>query len=161
MKNIEIFRELSGLVLAKAYDSFPLGVTIRPSELALELGDEQWEESQRLVTGNLYEYVPNRSPVGLAKPTVRWLIESGFLSCESYKDGAFVGVRLTAKGLESIESEEGRGEKLIKALAEVAKEELKGQAREQLSKAFTGLLSWSIKNVTTIAVASIAGISGG
>ncbi|NWD07728.1 hypothetical protein [Pseudomonas gingeri] len=159
MKNIEIFRELSGLVLAKAYDSFPLDVTIRPTELALALGDERWDESQRSLSENHSEYIQNRSPIGLAAPTVRWLMESGFLSYESYKDGAFVGVRLTAKGLESIESKKGRGAKLVNAVAGLAKEELKNQAKTQLSKAFAEVTAWSIKNVPTI-VANISKVSG-
>ena len=150
MKNIEIFKALSGLVFAKAYDNFPLKISICPSELALELGDEYWEESQRQISENHSEYVRNRSPAGLAKPTIQWLADTGFLSYEKYDGSRFCGVCLTAKGLESIESDESRGKQLLDAVTNLAKDELKEQARLQLTKAFTGAMSWSIKNAPTI-----------
>lgn len=159
MRNIEIFKEISGLALAQAYDSFPLKISIRPSDLSLALSDDLWDESQRLIAENHHEYVRNRSPIGLAAPTVQWLVESGFLSCERYHDGEFSGVSLTAKGLESIESQEGAGEKLVKAAAGLVKEELKEQARAQLSNVFTALMSWGIKNAPTI-YASISRAGG-
>lgn len=144
MKNIEIFKALSGLALAKAYDSFPLKISIYPRELALELSDEYWDSASHC------EYVRSRSPAGLANPTIQWLAEAGFLSYEKYESGCFAGVCLTAKGLESIESDESRGKQLLDAAANLAKDELKEQARLQLSKAFTEAMSWSIKNVLTI-----------
>lgn len=150
MKNIEIFKALSGLAFAKAYDSFPLKLSISPSELALELGDEYWEESQRQISGNHYGYVRKRSPVGIAKPTIQWLADAGFLSYEKYDGSSFCGVCLTAKGLESIESDESRGKQLLDAVANLAKDELKEQARHQLSELFAGAMSWSIKNVPII-----------
>ena len=134
MKNIEIFKALSGLAFAKAYDSFPLKISISPSELALELDDEYWEESQRQISGSHYEYVRNRSPAGLAKPTIQWLADAGFLSYEKYDGSSFCGVCLTTKGLESIESDESRGKLLLDAVTNLAKDELKEQARHQLTK---------------------------
>lgn len=150
MGNIDIFRALSGLIFAKAYDSFPLKISIVPGEIAVQLGDEFWDESQEEVAENQFNYIRNRSPAGLAKPTIEWLIGAGFLSCDGFSDGKFVGVCLTAKGLESIESSESRGNGFIKAVAELAKDEMKEQARSQLAKLFSEALSWSIANVPTI-----------
>lgn len=150
MNNIEIFKEISGLVFAEAYGNFPLKISICPSELALKLGDEFWQESQQEISENDFQYVRNRSPAALAKPTIEWLAESGFLTCEQYQDGKFIGVRLTAKGLESIESEPTRGQRLLDAATDVAKDELRSQARQQLSKAFAESLSWGVANATSI-----------
>jgi len=148
--NIEIFRALSGLVFARAYNSFPLKVSISPNELALQLGDEYWEESQRQISENEFEYIRERSPAGLAKPTIKWLIDAGFLSYEKYDDDKFIGISLTVKGLESIEANESGGERLLNALTDITKEELKEQARSQLSKVFSEALSWSIANAPRI-----------
>ncbi|QOP41197.1 hypothetical protein [Sulfurimonas marina] len=150
MTNIEIFRALSGLVFAKAYNSFPLKVSINPSELALQLGDKYWEESQHQISKSQFEYIRERSPAGLAKPTIQWLIDAGFLDYERFEDNKFIGICLTAKGLESIESNESGGERLLNALTDLAKDELKDQARSQLSKVFSEALSWSISNAPTI-----------
>lgn len=150
MTNIEIFRALSGLVFATAYNSFPLKISISPSELALQLGDEYWEESPKQISKNEFKYVRERSPAGLAKPTIQWLIDAGFLSYEKYSDNKFIGICLTAKGLESIEANESGGEHLLDALTKLARDELKEQARIQLSKVFSDALSWSITNVPTI-----------
>ena len=150
MNNIDIFKAISGLVFAKIYDSFPLKIDLSPSELAISLGDEFWDESKKPIAENHSKYVRNRSPVGLAKPTIEWLGSAGLITFEGYKDGVFANVTLTAKGLEAIESKQERGSNLLNAAKDLAKDELKSQARKQLKDVFSEVLSWSVEKSPTI-----------
>lgn len=150
MNNIDIFKAISALVLAHCYDSFPLKVKVSPEDLAVSLGDEFWNESQKPISENVSEYVRNRSPAGLAKPTIEWMASSGLITYEGYRDGCFVGVCLSAKGLEAIESRENRGSQFLSAAKDLATEELKEQARSQLKSLFSEVLSWSIEKSPTI-----------
>ena len=149
MKNIEIFKAISGLVYAKLYDNFPLKIKLSPSSLAVELDDEFWSESQTSITESVSEYNRNRSPAAIAKPTIEWLSNSGLITYDRYHDHEFEGVCLTAKGLESIEANSS-GRRLVTAMADLAKEELKGQAKNQLNSIFSKALSWSIEKSPTI-----------
>lgn len=150
MNNIEIFKSISGLVLAKCYDNFPLKIKLSPNELALSLGDEYWDESLRKISDNAHDYVRNRSPAAIAKPTVEWMASSGLITYDSYNDGYFTNVCLTAKGLEAIESKKGIGDKLLTAAKNLVKDELRSQAKEQLRNVFSEVLSWSIQHSPTI-----------
>lgn len=150
MNNIEIFKSISGLVLANCYDNFPLKIKLSPSELALLLGDEYWDESLNTISDNVSDYVRKRSPAAIARPTVEWMASSGLITYESYKDGYFTNVCLTAKGLEAIESKKGFGDKLLSAAKNLAKDTLKSEAKEQLRNVFSEVLSWSIQKSPTI-----------
>jgi hypothetical protein len=150
MNNIEIFKAISGLALAHCYDSFPLKIQISPADLAVSLGDDFWDESQTPISDNVSEYLRNRSPAGIAKPTIEWMASSGLITYSGYKDGRFLDVCLTAKGLEAIESKQGRGNDLICAAKELAKDELKNQARSQLKDTFSEVLTWAIEKSPTI-----------
>ncbi|MGF1751898.1 hypothetical protein [Vibrio cionasavignyae] len=150
MNNIDIFKAISGLVFAQAYESFPLKIDLSPSEIAISLSDEFWDESQRQIAENQFEYVRNRSPIGLAKPTIEWLGSAGLITFDGYRDGVFLGVTLTAKGLESIESKEEHGFNLLSAVKDLAVDELKDQARKRLKEVFSEALSWSVEKSPTI-----------
>lgn len=150
MNNIDIFKAISALVLAHCYDSFPLKVKVSPAELAVSLGDEFWDESQKPISENFSEYVRNRSPAALAKPTIEWLASSGLITYQGYRDSCFIDVCLTAKGLEAIESNESRGSQLLSAAKDLATEELKDQARTRLKSLFSEVLSWTIEKSPTI-----------
>jgi hypothetical protein len=150
MNNIDIFKAISGLALAHCYDSFPLKIQISPAELAVSLGDEFWDESQKPISGNVSEYVRNRSPAGIAKPTIEWMASAGLITYSGYRDGSFIDVCLTAKGLEAIESNQSRGNDLISAAKDLAKDELKNQARSQLKDIFSEVLTWTIEKSPTI-----------
>ncbi|OUR72132.1 hypothetical protein A9Q78_07425 [Methylophaga sp. 41_12_T18] len=150
MNNIDIFKAISALAMAHCYDSFPLKIKLSPGELALSLGDEFWDESQKPISENVSEYVRNRSPAGIAKPTIEWMAASGLITYEAYRDSQFIGVCLTAKGLEAIESDQDRGGNLIQAAKELAKEEFKDQARTKLKGLFSEVLSWSIEKSPTV-----------
>ena len=145
-KNIEIFKAISALAYAELYDHFPRKTVIEPSKLALALGDEYWDESQLKISENVSEYVRHKSPAGIAKPTIEWLAESGFIKYERYSDQGFLDVVLTAKGLEAIEAQENGASNLLSAAADLAKDELKNQARKKLSDIFSEILSWGIKH---------------
>ena len=145
-KNIEIFKAISALAYAKLYDNFPRKTKIIPSELALALGDEYWEESQIQVSENTNEYIRHKSPAGIAKPTIEWLAGSGFIKYTNYSGHEFIDVVLTAKGLEAIEAQENGASKLLSAASDLAKDELKNQARKKLSELFSEILTWGIKN---------------
>ena len=150
MNNIDIFKAISALVLAHCYDSFPMKVRLSPGQLALSLGEEFWDESERPISDNVTEYVRNRSPATIAKPTIEWMASSGFITYEAFRDGCFFGVCLTAKGLEAIESNESRGGQLLSAAKDLVKDELKEQARLRLKTLFSEMLSWSIDKSPTI-----------
>jgi hypothetical protein len=152
VNNIDIFKAISALAFAQLYDSFPVKVVITPSELAVRLGDEFWEESQEPDTDNVSvsKYVRNRSPAGIARPTIEWLASAGFITYERYSDNSFRGVCLTAKGLESIESGAERGNRLLKAAKEITQDALKIEAKKQLTKLFSEVISWSVKNSPTM-----------
>ena len=150
MNNIDIFKAISGLVFAQAYESFPLKIDLSPSEIAISLSDEFWDESQRQIAENQFEYVRNRSPIGLAKPTIEWLGSAGLITFDGYRDGVFLGVTLTAKGLESIESNQEHGFNLLSAAKDLAADELKDQARNRLKEVFSEVLSWSVEKSPTI-----------
>lgn len=150
MNNIDIFKAISALAFAKIYDNFPLKINLSPSELAISLDDDFWGESQKSIAENQTEYIRNRSPAGLAKPTIEWLGSAGLITFEGYKDGEFINVTLTAKGLESIESNQDRGSNLLCAAKNLAKDELKSQARKQLKDLFSEVLSWSVEKSPTI-----------
>ena len=150
MNNIEIFKALSGLVFAKLYDGFPLRIDISPTEIAVSLGDEFWDESLKPITENHSQYVRKRSPAGLAKPTVEWLSSAGFISFEAYRDGKFVNASLTPRGLEAIEADQARGSSLLSASGDLLKEELKDQAGTQLKSLFSQILTWSIEKCPTL-----------
>lgn len=150
MNNIDIFKAISALAFAKIYDQFPLKTKLSPNALAISLDDEFWNESEKQISNNLYEHQRNRSPAAIAKPTIEWLASAGLITYESYKDGCFRGVIFTAKGLESIESGEKRGSKLLEAAKEIIQDEFKDQARIKLKDLFSEVLAWSIEKSPTI-----------
>ena len=152
MKNIEIFKSLSGLVMAELYDAFPLPITLKPSELALKLDDSLWSDSLTSdpQQPHINNYNRRRSPAALSKPTIEWLQLAGLISYRHYKDGQFEGVVLTPKGLEAIESKPEIGKTLMSAMAEITKETSKEVAKEQFKNGFSDLLGWCIKNSPSI-----------
>ncbi|RYY02485.1 MAG: hypothetical protein EOO53_12945 [Gammaproteobacteria bacterium] len=150
MNNIEIFKAISALTLSQAYENFPLKIDISPSDLAITLDDEYWDESLKEISENMSEVVRNKNPASIAKPTIEWLSSSGFITYTGYSDGVFKGVCLTVKGIESIESDNQRGNKLLLAVKELAIEELKTQAKVKLKVLFSEVLSWSLEKYPTI-----------
>ncbi|MFG1495386.1 hypothetical protein ABMA57_02055 [Saccharospirillum sp. HFRX-1] len=152
MKNIEIFEALSGLLFAELYEYFPLPKTIDPKLLALELGNEYWDEAERPLedTGQINAYIRHKSPAGLAEPTVRWLANTDFITFDCYRGGKFQNVCLTAKGLEAIRSAPGRESRLLNAAKSVLAGAAKDSAREELRKVFSEMVLWSVQNSATL-----------
>jgi hypothetical protein len=146
MRNIEIFKAMSALVLADLYANFPLKKKVDASELALRLDDELWDQSQKQDEYNstVSHYIREFSPAAIVAPTVQWLASAGLIQYESEHNGRFKGVVLTAKGIESIEAKSGRGKKLLKLAQGVLVDATKDAAKKGLTGVFTEILTWSI-----------------
>ncbi|WP_405119219.1 hypothetical protein [Pseudomonas leptonychotis] len=130
--NIDRFDEITGLIFAKLYKSFPV-----PTELSPVL----------IVGTNLRE----RAPDGLGTiqnenayfftACLEWLRSAGYLDIgDSFDDGTYISCVLTAKGLEvlkavpeSIHSGPSLGEKLVDASKSGTKELVRGVVGEALS----------------------------
>ncbi|MFN4042667.1 hypothetical protein [Limnobacter sp.] len=147
MRNIEIFKAISALVMADLYAHFPLKQDISPSELALNLGDELWDKSLKQDSGhpNVYERQRQFSPAALARPTIEWLANAGLISYSSYQNSKFKDVALTLKGLESIEAHSTRGKRLINASKNLLVDSAKDAAKEQLTKIAGEMFKWCVK----------------
>ena len=152
MKNIEIFEALSGLLFAELYEYFPLPKAIDPTRLALQLGDDYWDEAEQPLeeTGQINEYVCYKSPAGLAKPSIEWLANTGFITYGDYHGGEFRNVCLTAKGLEAIRSAPGRENRLLNAAKNIVTGAAKESARDELRKVFSEMILWSVQNSATL-----------
>ncbi|WP_147336830.1 hypothetical protein [Pseudomonas abyssi] len=152
MKNIEIFEAISGLLFAELYEYFPLPKNIDPTHYALELGDDYWDEAEQPLeeTGQIKGYVRHKSPAGLAKPTVEWLTNTGFITHNGYRNGEFQNVCLTAKGLESIRSAPGTENRLLDAAKNILTGAAKDSARDELRKVFSEMVLWSVRNSATL-----------
>jgi len=152
MKNIEIFEAISGLLFADLYEQFPLPSDIDPSELALRLGDDYWNESLQPLDedGRDNAYIRHKSPSGLARPTVDWLANSGFITHRGFANGTFAKVCLTAKGLEAIRSETGRENRLLEAAKQAVEGAAKDTARKELQMVFSEIVAWSVRNTATL-----------
>ncbi len=137
------------MVYAKLYENFPLKINLSPSSLATELDDALWSESRTQIENGVTIINRNKSPVAISKPTIEWLANAGLISYERYDGIDFVGVCLTAKGLESIEANNS-GESLLNAVKDLAKDQFKEQAKVQLNSLFSKALSWSVQKVPTI-----------
>lgn len=161
MKNIEIFEALSGLLLAELYEYFPLPKAVAPTELALKLGDDYWDEAEQPLeeTGQINAYIRHKSPVGLAEPTIDWLAKTGFITHDGYYGSAFQNVCLTAKGLEAIRSAPGRESRLLDAAKNVVTGAVKDSARDELRKVFSEMILWSVQNSATL-IQSASSFSG-
>lgn len=121
MKNIELFDRYASVLLGRLYEKFPCRDVIFLSEIASEEIDPAEE-----LTINLQ----------IARDTLLWLADSGYLNYDKDNYYAFQGVVLTEKGLrllrevpESLKSKKTLGERLINALKigaeETAREILK------------------------------------
>jgi hypothetical protein len=152
MKNIEIFKSLSGLVMAELYDAFPLPITLKPSELALKLDDALWSDSLTPdpQQPHINNYNRRRSPAALSKPTIEWLQLAGLISYRNYRDSFFEGVVLTPKGLEAIESDQQRGQSLLQAAENLALDASKDIAKDQLKGIFSDVLKWCVEKSPSI-----------
>lgn len=146
MRNIEIFKAVSALVMADLYASFPLSKNIKSGALALGLNDELWDKSQVSDERqpHVSNYIREHSPAAISAPTIRWLASAGLIEYKSERDGTFMDVVLTAKGLESIESKAGRGKKLLKSAQGVLVDATKDAAKKELAGLFSEILKWSI-----------------
>jgi hypothetical protein len=152
VRNIEIFEACSALLMAELYEHFPLRIDIQPSTLALMLGDDLWDESLAQIEGTTNQFNRNRhkSPVGLSKPTIEWLMFAGLIHYESYNDGEFKKVCLTPKGFESIKAKPENESKLLKAAKDIVSSTAKDTAKKELKEAFSGILSWCTQNSPTV-----------
>lgn len=123
MKNIEIYEELSALTLAKLYASFPRSVDIDPMALALLLPDDLWSESTEVIDAqaNHERYVREKSPAGLAVPTIKWLASSGLITYARFHDGIFEETLFTQKGLEFASKNSTSMNRIAKYLSDLSK----------------------------------------
>lgn len=161
MKNIEIFKTISAVVLAELYGSFPLPINIDPSIIVHNIDDDLWDEAtiQDPDYPNLHHYQRKYSPTALASPTIEWLAAAGLISFSEKKDRTFENVVLTPKGLESIEAEAGRGDNLITAAKLLITDASKDAAKDNLKSVFSDVLKWCVEKSPTL-VQVIKGMVG-
>ena len=152
MRNIEIFKAISALVFARLYATFPLPTHLVASGFALGLDEKLWDPSQVQDdrNPNVYHYKREHSPAAIAAPTLRWLRSAGLIDYKEERDGKFIDVVLTAKGLESIEGNAGRAERLIKSAEGVLVDATKDAAKKELTAVFSEVLKWSVANGPTL-----------
>ena len=146
MRNIEIFKAVSALAMADLYASFPITKNLKSGELALRLSDDLWDKSQvpDARQPHVANWIRKHSPAAVSAPTIRWLASAGLIEYESERNGTFINVVLTPKGLESIESKAGRGKKLLKSAQGVLGDATKDAAKKELAGLFSEILKWSI-----------------
>lgn len=147
MTNIDIFKSISGLVMAELYDAFPIPINISATNLACKLGDEYWGHStvSDPEQPHIQIYNRRRSPAAIAAPTIEWLASAGLLSYQSQKDRDFNSVVLTPKGLQAIESDQKTGKSLLMAVQELGVDASRDVAKDQLKNLFSDILKWCIE----------------
>lgn len=152
MKNIEIFKALTSVILAELYSSFPLPKSIKKSEIALQLHDEYWEQAYKQDPNNenVYDLVNYNSPYALSGPTIEWLSNAGLISYSNKTSSTYENVVLTAKGLESIEVEAERGMNLLNNAANLAQDAFRDAAKEQLKMIASNIIKWCAEKSPTI-----------
>jgi hypothetical protein len=152
VRNIDIFKAASAVALADLYAAFPLPTSLVPSDIALRLQDDLWDQATRPDPEhpNAEIYQRQYSPASLAAPTIEWLASAGLLTYVRKQNGKFEGAVLTAKGLESIEAKAGQGESLVHAAKSLAVESAKQAAKDQLKNVFSEVLRWCIEKSPTL-----------
>jgi DNA-binding protein YbaB len=147
MTNIDIFKSLSGLIMAELYDSFPIPIKVRAIDFAQKLDDEYWNDSTTPDPDHQHIdlYNPRRSPAAIAAPTIEWLSSAGLISYKAKNDHDFIGVVLTPKGLQAIESDTQRGQNMLLAAQNLAIDASKDAAKDQLKNLFSDVLKWCIE----------------
>lgn len=157
MKNIEIFKAITAVTLARLYERFPMKMDVVASEMALSLDDSLWSEAQIQIgdNPNHHEIVRHKSPGSLAAPTIEWMESAGLISVDRVGNGTFYGARLTARGLEAVESEAGRGSRLMEAAKSVVTGASKQVATEKLKELGAEVVQWCA-NRAPIVIAAIS-----
>lgn len=128
--NIELFDELTGRILARLYQSFPIPIDLKSSSFfpqTHEIRDDITLDERLHLTKFFYA-------------TTLWLATAGYTSGSNREFSYSKEVVLTAKGLEvlkgtpsSISTEPSIGEQLAEAAKEEGKETLKNLVKVALS----------------------------
>ncbi|KFI09466.1 hypothetical protein F0223_25330 [Vibrio coralliilyticus] len=150
MRNIEIFEAYSGHLLARLYEHFPLRININAYDIAFDLDDDLWSQSQEEQNNGTHKYNRHKSPIGLSKATIEWLSMSGLIFYESSSGSDFKNVCLTPKGLEAIKAAPEQGNRLLAAAKDLATSSVKDAAKAEFQEVFSSILSWCVKNSPTI-----------
>ncbi|MEJ2002995.1 MAG: hypothetical protein P8X77_16745 [Maritimibacter sp.] len=118
MKNIELFDDYTGAILALLYQSFPVPATLDARKLC---GHGEIDEFGRIVDDMGR---PSKS-FEIAISTLGWLESAGFISSRQKNHYGHMQVTLTVQGLQllndvpdALKSKEPTGEKLVRFIRE-------------------------------------------
>ena len=121
MQNIEAFNLIVGEVFGKCYSEFPCRIDLS----VMELGDTLKEVKGEIVEGNID---PRDTDYSFVRDSIQWLVDAGYLWCSTVAAYKFLGVTLTPKGLEvlntvpeGLETRESLGQKLSQGVLELGK----------------------------------------
>lgn len=138
--NIERFNEITGVVLGKLYESFPVKTDIMAVDVVGKvermyyISDHEPEDVMTATDEDVIFYFD----------TVDWLKQSGYLSAVGSSDGIH-GAVLTAKGLEVLNATPGS---LEKPLGEKMLDSAKTEGKEALRSLVSQALGIGLQYVT-------------
>ena len=128
--NIEQFNEITGIVFAYLYESFPVARDLTIDDFTHE------NVSDYYVRSSLHSGLSLGGHARMVQQTIQWLVIEGYLRTKLQSSGGFRGCVLTSKGLETLNLipdslDSSIGEKLVTAV----KEESKTAVRSLIQKA--------------------------
>ncbi len=96
--NIDKFDEVTGMLFAKLFSTFPEPVDIRLEDYVPE------EDEQEVISEDSAQWIVDQNRREFVEHTINWIVDSGFITSYNFnrEQGIFSGVILTAKGLECL-----------------------------------------------------------
>lgn len=138
--NIERFDDITGQVFATLYENFPVPCSIGAVKM-LAGGERACRDASGFTGAELSEEAV------FIMATIQWLVDSGYVRCESRADICFYDSVLTAKGLEVLKAVPGQlagdkplGEKLVSAVKTESATALRGLVQQALALGFKFLM---------------------
>ena len=144
MKNIELFDEYTATILAELYQAFPVKVSLNACKIS---GHSEYDEFGRV----LNERGEPSKQFEIAKATIEWLWETGYIRAPDMQDHGISYAVLSPMGLavlksvpESIQIKETTGDRLAK----LVKEGSFDGARDLVKSALSAGVSFAVSSAT-------------